>query len=80
MPMRPHGENAPRRAHITGTLLVWLCTVGTLTLLAVAPVLSGEHGIVAPGSPGPNRNTPGPPLPHPAPVPRFGPSPSPGPG
>ena len=80
MPMRSPGPSGPRRAHTAGTLLVGLCTVGTLTLLVMAPAISGEHAIVAPGSSKPHGKTPGPPLPHRAPAPEFRPVPSPGPG
>lgn len=80
MPMRPPGPSRPRRAHTAGTLLVGLCAVGTLTLLVMAPAISGEHAIVAPGSSTPHGNLPGSPLPHRAPVPEFKPLPSPGPG
>lgn len=80
MPMRPPGPSGPRRAHTSGTLLVGLCAVGTLTLLLMAPAIPGEHAIVAPGSSTPRGNTPRPALPHPAPAPEFRPLPSPGPG
>lgn len=79
-PMRPLGPSAPGRAHTAGTLLVGLCAVGTLTLLVMAPAISGEHAIVAPGSSAPHGKTPVPPPPYRAPVPEFRPHPSPGPG
>lgn len=80
MPMRPPGPSAPGRAHTAGTLLVGLCAVSTWTLLVVAPAISGEHAIVAPGSSTPHGNTRVPPAPHRAPVPESLPLPSPGPG
>jgi hypothetical protein len=79
MPMRPPGPGAVGRAYTAGTLLVGLCSVGTLTLLATAP-LSGHHAIVAPGASAPNGSTPGPSPSHVAPPPEFPPLPGPGPG
>lgn len=81
MPMRPLGPSTLGRAHTAGMLLVGLCAVSSLTLLVMAPAISGEHTIVAPGSSAPHGNTPRPPLPpHRAPGPESRPLPSPGPG
>lgn len=80
MPMRSPGPSVPLRAYTAGTLLVALCAVSTLTLLVIAPAISGGHTVVAPGPSAPNENTPGFPPPHREPAPEFRPLPSPGPG
>ncbi|GGW79202.1 hypothetical protein GCM10010383_03380 [Streptomyces lomondensis] len=79
MPMPSPGPNAPRRAHTAGALLVGLCAVSTLTLLVMAPALSGDHSVVAPGPSAPDENTPGTPAVNRMPLPEFRPLPSPGP-
>jgi hypothetical protein len=80
MPLRPPDPSAPRRAHTAGTLLVSLCAASTLTLLVMAPVISGDHSVVAPGPSAPHGNIPGSPPPNRAPMPELRPLPSPGPG
>ncbi|CAL9314829.1 hypothetical protein SUDANB51_02929 [Streptomyces sp. enrichment culture] len=80
MPMPPPGPHAPRRAYTAGTLLVGLCAVSTLTLLVVAPGLSGDRAVVAPGPSARHENTPGSPPLSRIPEPEFRPLPSPGPG
>ncbi|WP_146046144.1 hypothetical protein [Streptomyces cahuitamycinicus] len=78
--MRSPGPSVPVRAYTAGTLLVALCAISTLPLLVMAPAISGEHAVVAPGPSAPDGNTPGSPPLHRAPAPEFRPLPSPGPG
>lgn len=80
MLMSPPGPDAPRRAHTAGALLVGLCAVSTLTLLVMAPALSGDRAVVAPGPSAARENTPGTPPLNRTPKPEFRPLPSPGPG
>ncbi|MFF5967158.1 hypothetical protein ACFY64_26200 [Streptomyces collinus] len=78
--MRSPGPSVPLRAYTAGTLLVALCAVSTLTLLVMAPAISGDHTVVAPGSSAPDGTAPGSPPAHREPAPEFRPLPSPGPG